>query len=149
MRFIKRFVVVLVLLVLAFFFYRLINPTGAKALLFDLKNFSNNSIGTNFSLTQDGEEVLLDTWTVLGETGVLIDNDSVLQEIDEADELLLGDISLDEETFTDTDPVLKDSSSTPTPTTTTTPPPSSSTTSSSKNGLSNQDLKDFKNLFGN
>lgn len=51
MRFIKRLFFVTILLVIAFFFYRLINPAGAKALLYDIKSFFNTTIGTHFSLT--------------------------------------------------------------------------------------------------
>jgi hypothetical protein len=51
MRFIKRFIFVIVLLLIAFFLYRLISPKAANQLLFDLKNFSNTSIGTHFSLS--------------------------------------------------------------------------------------------------
>jgi hypothetical protein len=51
MRFVKRFIFVLILLLIAFFIYRLVNPTAAKELLFDLKTFSNDKIGTHFSLS--------------------------------------------------------------------------------------------------
>jgi hypothetical protein len=51
MRFIKRFIFVILLLIIAFFIYRLISPKAAKELLFDLKSFSNDKIGTHFSLS--------------------------------------------------------------------------------------------------
>jgi hypothetical protein len=58
MRFIKRLIFVVLLLVIAFFIYRLISPTAAKELLYDIKSFSNDKIGTHFSLSG---EVLLET----------------------------------------------------------------------------------------
>jgi len=51
MRFIKRLIFVIILLVIAFFIYRLINPKAANALLHDMKSFSNQRIGTHFSLS--------------------------------------------------------------------------------------------------
>jgi hypothetical protein len=51
MRFIKRLIFIFILLLIAFFIYRLINPTAAKDLLYDLKSFSNTTIGTHFSLS--------------------------------------------------------------------------------------------------
>jgi len=50
MRFIKRLIFVVFLLVAAFFVYRVISPTAAKELLYDLKSFANDTIGTHFSL---------------------------------------------------------------------------------------------------
>jgi hypothetical protein len=51
MRFVKRFIFVVILLVLAFFIYRLISPKAANQLLLDIKTFSNDTIGTRFSLS--------------------------------------------------------------------------------------------------
>gem|GEM_PF-1736506 len=56
MKFIKRFIFVILLLLIAFFIYRLISPTAAKELLHDLKSFSNDKMGTHFTLS--GEAVL-------------------------------------------------------------------------------------------
>lgn len=53
MRFIKRFIFVIILLLIAFFIYRLISPQGAKQLLYDLKLSSNSTIGTEFPLSGD------------------------------------------------------------------------------------------------
>jgi len=50
MRFIKRLIFIIVLLLVAFFVYRLINPTAAKALLYDLATFSNTRLHTHFTL---------------------------------------------------------------------------------------------------
>ena len=58
MRFIKRLIFVVLLLVIAFFVYRLVNPTAAKELLYDIKSLSNNTIGTHFALSG---EVLVET----------------------------------------------------------------------------------------
>lgn len=58
MRFIKRFIFVLILLVIAFFIYRRISPKAANNLLDDLKTLSNNTIGTNFSLSEQQTEDL-------------------------------------------------------------------------------------------
>lgn len=94
MKFIKRIVFVLILLVIAFFIYRLISPKSAQWLLFDLKHFSNTTIGTHFSLS--GESLVV-TWTVLNLTGIVIENTWVLQEITGNDELLVSDILFSEE----------------------------------------------------
>jgi hypothetical protein len=51
MRFLKRFIFVVILLVLAFFIYRLISPKAANQLLLDIKTFSNDTVGTHFSLS--------------------------------------------------------------------------------------------------
>ena len=71
MRFIKRLIFVIILLLIAFFIYRLISPTAAKELLYDLKTFSNTMIGTHFTLSG---EVLATTGTVLDMTGALIED---------------------------------------------------------------------------
>jgi hypothetical protein len=42
MKFIKRLIFVFILLLLAFFVYRLVNPSAAKDLLQDMKSFSND-----------------------------------------------------------------------------------------------------------
>jgi len=156
MRFVKRIIVIFVLLLIAFFFYRLVNPTGAKALLFDLKNFSNTNLGTNFSievteedymdelieeLTEElAEESILVTW-------LLLDSPWSLQEFTEEDELLFWDVPLDQEDV-DEDILDEIPPQTPKDSSPTTVPKTSSNWSSTTN-LSNQDIKDFKNLFGN
>jgi hypothetical protein len=61
----------LILLLIAFFIYRVINPAGAKSLLYDLKSFSNDKIGTNFSLTSDVVEL---TGTVIEMTGDILED---------------------------------------------------------------------------
>lgn len=71
MKFIKRLLFILFLLIVAFFVYRLINPTAAKELLYDLKSFSNDTIGTHFSLSG---EVLETTGVVLDLTGTIVES---------------------------------------------------------------------------
>ncbi len=51
MKFIKRLIFVIILLLIAFFIYRLISPKAANELLRDLKSFSNTTIGTHFVLS--------------------------------------------------------------------------------------------------
>jgi len=94
MKFIKRLVFVLILLLVAFFIYRMISPAAAKNLLYDLKSFSNNTIGTHFSLSGT---TLLVTWTVIDITGTILQDTWGLQEITGDDELLLRDITLSQE----------------------------------------------------
>lgn len=89
MRFIKRLVFILILLVIAFFIYRLISPLAAQSLLSDLKSFSNTTIGTHFILST---ETVIDTWTTLDMTGVVLQNTWGLQEITGDDDFLLTDV---------------------------------------------------------
>lgn len=93
MRFIKRFFFIILLLLIAFFIYRLISPKAANALLFDLKTFSNDKIGTHFILS--GEVLvttwtLVDTWVIIDTTGVVLNDTWIFQE-NTGDELLLND----------------------------------------------------------
>lgn len=94
MRLIKRFIFVLVLLVLVFFVYRLINPSWAQALLSDLKTTSNDLFWTHFVI----EEMInvtwsLAPWSVDSITGDITGETWSLQEMT-WDELLLDDLSL-------------------------------------------------------
>ncbi|MFA7298084.1 MAG: hypothetical protein WC010_00335 [Candidatus Absconditabacterales bacterium] len=169
MRFIKRFIFVVLLLVIVFFIYRLINPTAAKALLFDLKTFSNDKIGTHFSLSG---EVITSTGVELDLTGTVLDITGGLQELTGDEELLLNDMVLSDETFTET------GASVPSSDIKETPCPAMSTvnscptgqekyvtysssacgtyyackkkptTTTSSNGLSAQDKRDAANLLG-
>jgi len=95
MRFIKRLMFVILLLVIAFFVYRLINPTAAKELLYDIKSFSNTTIGTHFSLS---EEVLVETWVVLDMTGIVLGDTWLLEEMSGDEQLLLNDAELPQDT---------------------------------------------------
>ena len=104
MRFLKRLIFVIILLLLAFFIYRLINPKAAQSLLFDLKKFSNTTVWTHFSLTGD---VVVTTWVILDMTGSIeswaveswtIQDTWALQELTSTDELLLKDTSFSPET---------------------------------------------------
>jgi hypothetical protein len=144
---------------LAFFVYRLVNPSAAKDLLQDMKSFSNDKFWTDFVITTQLEELTIETWTVLEETGVLVTNDSELQELNDEDELLLSD-ELIEENFwaNETTPIEEEVPQTPpttpsvpvaTPPTTTTTTTTVTTKPSSNDGISKQDLIDFKTLFGN
>ena len=91
MRFIKKLIFIIILLLLAFFVYRLINPLAANALLHDLKSFSNTNIGTHFSLTG---EVIENTWINLDVTGTILESTWALQELTGDEELLLNDTQL-------------------------------------------------------
>lgn len=154
MKFIKRLLFILILLLAAFGVYRLVSPTAAKALLQDMKTFSNDKFGTNFGVTTESEEVLVETWTILEETGAIVEDTGALQELSDEDELLLGD-DLVEESFWDTTtpPVVEEAPEPSTPTTpsvpaTTTPTTTTTSTPSSNGGISKQDLIDFQTLFG-
>jgi len=145
MRFIKRLIFIIILLLLAFFVYRLINPSAATALLRDLKSFSNTTIGTHFSLTY---EVLEVTWTNLDITGTVIEVTWALQEFTGDEELLLNDTQLSWENELPLSTWTSSSSDSVEGTITTTSPTPSSPTSSS-NWLSSKDKRDAQNLLGN
>jgi hypothetical protein len=146
----------LILLLIAFFVYRLINPSGAKSMLYDIKSFSNDKIGTHFALTGDVVEL---TWTLVDMTGDILEDTWTLQ--NSWDDLFLEDSLLLEETSQE-DPVIDTQTGTdeqvPTTTTNTSTTnvvkPSKPTTTqpkstTSSNELSNQDLRDLKNLLEN
>jgi hypothetical protein len=60
MKFIKRLIFVIILLLLAFLVYRLINPSAAKELVQDMKTFSDDRFGTEFFVVEV-EEILVET----------------------------------------------------------------------------------------
>ncbi len=95
MRFVKKIVFVLLLLIIAFFVYRLISPNSANNLLLDIKTFSNTSFGTHFDLSGtilETSGVVLDTtWTVLDASGVSL---LTTGQENTGDELLLSDVEL-------------------------------------------------------
>ena len=145
MRFIKRLIFVIFLLVIAFLVYRLINPKAAKELLYDLKSFSNTTIGTHFST---GTAIVV-SWTELAVTGDVIQETWVLQETTGGDELLLNDTWVAQENFdakASTTWTVPSKTTPPTPKTTS---PIPKTTSSSSKWLSSQDIRDIKNLLQN
>lgn len=158
MTFIKRFIFICVLLVLAFFVYRLISPTSAKSFVTEIQSFLNATIGTNFSLDDASWSLEYDT-SPLSLTGVLVDTWLLLVD-DWEDELLLDEVSLDETlaswTIDDfllvedkkTQPSTPQSSSQNTPTTKPTTKPTTNTSSSSSSSLE-KDIKEFKDLFQN
>lgn len=152
MRFIKRLIVVIVLLLLAFFVYRLISPSSAKTLLYDLKSLANDKIWTHFSL-ETNEEIL--TGSVIDITGLVLDETWVLQEFTDEDELLLEDVPLEEEMFSDDssqnieEDIIVSDPLPSSPATSSTSSSSSSTSSSSNNGLSNNDLDNLDDLLLN
>ncbi len=162
MRFIKRFIFMVILLVIAFFAYRLINPSWATSLLYDLKSFANSSLWTNFSLTEDAQVA---TGDILIDTGFVIDNSWALEEVSD-EELLLGDVDLVDTTIDTvsivdswTDVPVTWTIASPTPSTTTTTPKTTvttpkttvtpKTTTTSNNWLSSKDIRDMKNLLEN
>ena len=83
MKFIKRLIFICILLLIAFFIYRLINPTAAQELLYDIKTFSNTNLHTHFSLNTG--EILVETWIIFE-----IEETWGLQELTGDDELLFG-----------------------------------------------------------
>ena len=155
MKFIKRLLFILILLLAAFGVYRVVSPTAAKALLQDMKTFSNDKLGTDFVITTETEEILVETWTILEETGTLIEETDDLQELSDEDELLLGDDLVEEKFWDDTTtPVVEETPEPSTPTTPSVPATTTTTTTttntpSSNGGISKQDLIDFQTLFGN
>ncbi len=163
MRFVKRFIFVVILLVLAFFIYRLISPKAANQLLLDIKTFSNDTIGTRFSLSG---EVIVATWQVLDASGTLPELTWSLVEITGDDELLLTDTELSQEPITTwySDTWYSDTwwtqstGSVSSPSTVIVPPTSSLSpstkpaTPTSSNGLSTKDKRDANLIlqgFGN
>jgi hypothetical protein len=129
MRFLKRLLFILLLLLLSFFLYRLINPTWAKALLFDLKSFSNTRLGTHFVLT---DEPLTTSWSSLTITWNALSNTWILQETSD-DELLFDDIfppEDDSSTKSQTTWVLNDTLNDTSSTTSSTPCPAMPTVNS-------------------
>lgn len=164
MRFIKKFFFICILIVLAFFVYRLISPTSANALLSDIKSFSNDTLGTHFALSQP---ILESTWVVLDVTGVVLEETWILQEFASGDELLLNDVDLSQQSMstwtvvTWTLPVVEEPKvvvplqTPPSPTTTplktptlkkTTTTPKATTSSSSS--TIRQAVSDLKAIFG-
>jgi len=157
MRFVKRFIFVVILLVLAFFVYRLISPKAANQLLLDIKTFSNDTIGTRFSLTG---EVTVVTWMVLDLSGTVSEITWSLVEITGDEQLLLTDTELSETMntwYSDTSGIVSTGivSSTSTVVLPPTPLPSPVTkpsTPASSNGLSTQDKRNANLIiqgFGN
>lgn len=156
MIFIKRFFFVLILLVIAFFVYRMIHPVWAASLLYDLKSFSNSTLGTDFVLFSDIQNttgaIFDETWIVLDVTGILFDDTGSLQEIS-GDELLLHDVDILDEPISDTQPFVtwtispsiesSVSSSTQLQSTKTTKPVTTI------KWLSHQDIRDAQNLLEN
>lgn len=155
MKFIKRLLFILLLLLAAFGVYRVVSPTAAKALLQDMKTFSDDRFGTDFVVTTESEEILIETWTILEETGTLIEDTDDLQELSDEDELLLGDDLVEESFWEDTTtPVVEETSEPSTPTPPSVPVPTTTTTTttsapSSNGGISKQDIIDLQTLFGN
>ncbi|MFA6256372.1 MAG: hypothetical protein WC606_04265 [Candidatus Absconditabacterales bacterium] len=147
MRFIKRLVFVIILLLIAFFIYRLINPTAAKQLLFDIKTFSNDKIGTHFSLSG---EILIASGVVLDETGIVLEETGALQELTGDEELLLNAAEFSGESLDTTNSTAGTNSKTQTTSSTTsTQTQTQTTTSSSSKKLSDQENRDMKNLLEN
>jgi len=162
MRFIKRLIFILLLLVVAFFIYRLISPTWAQELLSDLKTFSNDTIGTHFSVDSVS---ISTTWSVFDVTGVVttgvvitgvvitgMEQTWALQEIMGDDELMFESSFLQDDTtgmitswtiVSWTTVVFVPEAETPTrviPSTTTKP-------TTSYKGLSTQDKRDMENIL--
>lgn len=126
----------------------------------DIKTFSNDTIGTHFSLNDQFVET---TWTLLNMTGILLEDTWALQEITGDEDLLLNDMDLLEDTSNVVSPATwttVTTSATPVvPSTTTTPKvtPTPKTTTTPKKvspawGLSTQEKREMDQLldgFGN
>ena len=118
--------------------------------MYDLKSFSNDKIGTHFSLSG---EVIAETWVVLDITGTVLDDTWILEEMSGDEELLLNDSALPEESFSETWTVSVATAvvaPTPTPTPTSAPVPTSpkKPTTTSSNWLSTQDKRDAESMLG-
>ncbi len=115
MRFIKRLLFVILLLVIAFFVYRLINPTAANSLLHDIKSFSNDKIGTHFSLDTKtiAASWAVSSWTVSPWSTLSNSSVNITWNIlnDSGDELLLTDINASATWISATWSLSKDTSS--------------------------------------
>jgi len=158
MTFIKRFIFVWILLVLAFFVYRLVSPTGAKSITNTIQSVLNATVWTNFSLdnandvdlttsTIDLTGAVLDTWDLKD----LILEDEFLESVDISGALLplendtsivLSDLVVTWSTS------LTETSVPSTKKTTTSTIPSTETKKPSSSSI-DKDIKEFKDLFQN
>lgn len=142
MRFIKRIIFIVVLLLIAFFVYRLISPKSAQELLFDLTTFSNDTLGTHFSLSG---ETLTQTWESLLVTGVLLEETWALQEFTGDEELLLTDSEISGTLADDTAIVVSTWPILPSAITWTTIVPKTTQTSSSN--TTSQEKRDYDTIL--
>lgn len=159
MKFVKRIIFIVILLLLSFFVYRLINPSAAKTLVQDVKTFSNDTLGTHFVVTTELEEIVVETWTilqeswiVLQETDLILEDTSILQEFDDEDALLLVNDFIEEDVSNDLVVVeyISWSSSVSTPPevpTSPSKPSSPKKTTSSSSAQEERDLQDLLNNF--
>lgn len=144
MKFVKRFVFIVIIVIVAFFVYRLISPTAAKSLLSDIKSFSNTTFWTHFALQQVN---VVTTWSDSSVATGSVDITWELQEITGAD-VLFGEDDLITGQHIPTSPtwtvdVVTWTTSVSSVSTST----STTASSSSSHGLSAQDYRDFKALF--
>lgn len=143
MKFVKRFVFIVIIVIVAFFVYRLISPTAAKSLLSDIKSFFNTTFWTHFALQQVNVVI---TWSDSSVATGSVDITWELQEITGTDvlfgedDLITGQHIPTSSTWT-VDVVTWTTSVSSVSTST------STTASSSSHGLSAQDYRDFKTLF--
>lgn len=141
MRFIKRFIFLLVILGWAFLVYRLISPNAAKSLMYDIQSLFVTHKEPSLSGT------LPASWDMIVPiTGDVTPISWDLQELSREDELIVSDILQAQDTGDATWTV-----SSPSVTSSSTSSNTSSATSSSSSRndwLSSQDYRDFKDLFG-
>lgn len=159
MKFIKRLLFIVLLLLLAFFIYRLINPSAAKTLVQDVKTFSNDRFWTHFVVSTEIEKIIVETWTILEETGIILQETGafledivLLQEFDDEDALLLVNDFIEEDVSNDLVVVeyISWSSSVSTPPevpTSPSKPSSPKKTTSSSSAQEERDLQDLLNNF--
>jgi hypothetical protein len=115
--------------------------------LFDIKTFSNDKIWTHFSLSG---EILIASWVVLDETGIVLEETWALQELTGDEELLLNAAEFSWESLDTTNSTAWTNSKTQTTSSTTsTQTQTQTTTSSSSKKLSDQENRDMKNLLEN
>lgn len=154
MKFIKRLLFIVLLLLLAFFIYRLINPSAAKTLVQDVKTFSNDRFWTHFVVSTEIEKIIVETWTILEETGIILQETGafledivLLQEFDDEDALLLVDDSIEKDAVWN-DLSVPESKNLSIPVTSVSSVKKTST-SSSVNSLDTQEEYDLQNLLDN
>ena len=139
---------------LAFFIYRLINPSAAKTLVQDVKTFSNDRFWTHFVVSTEIEKIIVETWTILEETGIILQETGafledivLLQEFDDEDALLLVDDSIEKDAVWN-DLSVPESKNLSIPVTSVSSVKKTST-SSSVNSLDTQEEYDLQNLLDN
>ncbi len=144
MKFVKRFVFIVIIVIVAFFVYRLISPTAAKSLLSDIKSFSNTTFWTHFALQQVN---VVTTWSDNSIATGSVNITGELQEITGADALFVEDDIITGQQTPTTSTWIVEVDTWTTSVSSVSTSTSTTASSSSSHGLSAQDYRDFKTLF--